>query len=225
MLRFPSRSGFGAQELLPNLAQDEAQAWLARASNWPLGQLALWGAPGSGKSHLAHAWAASVGGAVVSSAPDGWPAAPIAIDDIDAIPSEPALLHLLNAAAEARQPVLLVSRMAPGRLPVRLPDLASRLRATTAVSIGAADDAFLVLLLGHLLANRQLMVPVGLTSWMLTRLPRNPAALRDAVGTLDAASLQMGRPITRALATDILGLHERSAASAEEPSPSGRSPG
>ena len=225
MLRFPSSPGFGARELLPNPAQDEAQAWLARASTWPLGRLALWGGPGSGKSHLAHVWAQSVGGAVLSAPPEEWPGAPIALDSIDHIPSEPALLHLVNSAAEARQPLLLVSRIPPGRLPVRLPDLASRLRATTAVAIGLADDSFLLLLLGHLLADRQLVVPQSLPPWLLTRLPRNPAALRDAVAMLDAAGLQMGRPITRALAADILGLHEHSTPSEPDDSPDDLAPG
>ncbi len=148
-LRFSRPPAFAAAELLPNAAQAEACAWLDASRDWPTGRLALWGEPGSGKSHLAHVWAARQGGVVLPSAPaDPWPSCPVAIDAIDAVPDEPALLHLLNAAAETGQPVLLVARVAPGRLPVRLPDLASRLRATAAVRIGPADDAFLALLLG-----------------------------------------------------------------------------
>ena len=53
--------------------------------------------------------------------------------DADAGADEATLLHLLNATAEARLPVLLAARTPPARWPVRLPDLASRLRAITAV--------------------------------------------------------------------------------------------
>ncbi len=208
VLRFPRRPGFAARDLLPNAAQSEAQAWLQREAAWPLGRLALWGAAGSGKSHLAHAWAERLGGRVLAAPDTAWPGTPLALDSIDTVPDEPALLHLLNAAAEAGQPLLLVSRTAPGRLPVRLPDLASRLRATSTVQIGVADEAFLALLLGHLLAERQLRLPMALQSWLLTRLPRAPAALRDAVARLDAAALQFGRPITRALASAVLGLQD-----------------
>ena len=176
---------------------------------WPLGRLALWGKAGSGKSHLAEAWAERVGGVVLPAAmADGWPRRPVALDAIDVVPDEPALLYLLNAAAEARQPVLLVSRTAPGRLPVRLPDLASRLRATTAVEIGTADDSFLVLLLARLLADRQLRLPPALQAWLLTRLPRTPAAIRDAVVQLDAAAFAQGRPITRPMAAQVLNLYD-----------------
>ncbi len=209
---FPRSPGFGAGDLLPNAAQDEARAWLEGSVTWPLGRLALWGKAGSGKSHLAHVWADRVGGVVLAAAPaEGWPRCPIVLDSIDTVADEPALLFLLNACAEAKQPVLLVSRTAPGRLPVRLPDLASRLRATTAVQIGPAEDAFLALLLARLLAGRQLRVPQALQSWLLTRLPRSPAAVRDAVTRLDDAAFTMQRPITRPMAAEVLGFCDNSA--------------
>jgi chromosomal replication initiation ATPase DnaA len=143
----------------------------------------------------------------------------VVLDGIDTVPDEPALLHLLNAAAETGQPLLMTSRTAPGRLPVRLPDLASRLRATTAAPIGPADDAFLQMLLARLLSERQLRLPHALQSWLLTRLPRSPAALRDAVARLDAAALQAGRPITRPLAAEVLNLCDIGDAAAAAPSP------
>ena len=220
VLRFPQQA-FAPAELLPNAGQDEARAWLARPpQDWPLGRLALWGPPGSGKTHLAQAWAERVGGAMLASAPgEGWPGQPVAIDSIEDLPDEPALLYLLNAAVQARQPVLLVSRTAPGRLPVRLPDLASRLRATTAVQIGRADDAFLAMLLARLLAERQMHLPGPLQSWLLARLPRTPAALRDAVGRLDAAAAAGGRTITRPVAAAALGLCDTSMDGAVHGSP------
>jgi chromosomal replication initiation ATPase DnaA len=220
ILSFPRTSGFGVADLLPNGAQDEARAWLDSGVAWPLGRLALWGKPGSGKSHLAHVWADRVGGIVLPAAPtEGWPRRPVALDAIDTVPDEPALLFLLNACAEANQPVLLISRTAPGRLPVRLPDLASRLRATTAVQIGPADDAFLAILLTRLLADRQLRLPPALQSWLLTRLTRTPAAVRDAVTRLDAAAFTMQRPITRQMAAEVLGFCDNSADVASGTSP------
>ena len=69
---------------------------------------------------------------------------------------ETALLHLLNAAGEAGLPILLAAPAPPSRWPVRLPDLASRLRAITAVEIGPPEDALLRTLLARLLAERQL---------------------------------------------------------------------
>ena len=220
VLRFPRTPGYGADELLPNAAQMQARAWLDATEPWPLHRLAVWGAVGSGKTHLAHAWAERRNGTVLSEAPaSGFPRGPVAIDAIDRVPDEPALLHLLNAAAEAGHPVLLISTRAPGRLPVRLPDLASRLRATTAVPIGDADERFLALLLTRLLSERQLRLPSALQAWLLARLPRNPAAIGYAVSHLDAAALTAGRAISRAMAASVLGFRDNQAAGDGQSSP------
>ena len=220
-LPFPFAPDLRGAGLLPNAAQDEAQTWLDRTQEWPLRRMAVWGAAGCGKTHLLHAWAERVGGTVVRGAPaNGWPRGPVALDGLDGVRDELALLFLLNAVSEARQPLLLAATRAPGRLPIRLPDLASRLRATTAVRIGPAPEAFLRLLFARLLAERQLIVPAALQTWLLNRLPRAPSALRAAVATLDAAGLQSGRAITRKLAIGVLELHDNSQAVPGTVSPS-----
>jgi chromosomal replication initiation ATPase DnaA len=100
--------------------------------------------------------------------------------------------------------VLLAGRTPPSRWPIRLPDLSSRLRAVTSVEIRPPDDDLLAALLMHLLADRQLTVAQPVQAWLLTRLPRSPAALRQAVERLDGASLAVGKAITRSLAAEVL---------------------
>jgi len=186
----------------------DACAWLRRTGDWPNHQLAVWGEAGRGKTHLLHIWAARTGadlwsGADLTGLPD-LPAAGIALDDANAVADETALIHLLNASAEAHLPLLLAARLPPSRWPVRLPDLASRLRAMTAVEIGAPDDALLRALLARLLADRQLRLPTTVHDWLLSRLPRTAAALAEAVARLDAMSLDVHRGITVRLARDVL---------------------
>ncbi len=177
----------------------------------------LWGQPGCGKTHLLHIWAASHRAIRLSGADlHGLPAPPtdcgVAVDDADAATDETALLHLLNAFAEANLPVLLAARTPAARWPTRLPDLASRLRAITAVEIATPEDSLLQAMLARLLAERQLAVPATVQSWLLHRLPRTPAALREAVARLDEAALSEGRNVTIPLARDTLGslLHLQS---------------
>jgi chromosomal replication initiation ATPase DnaA len=107
---------------------------------------------------------------------------------------------LLNAAAEARRPVLLAAGTPPARWPVRLPDLASRLRAMTAVELLLPDDDLLRTLLARLFADRQHAVSEPTQDWLLTHLPRTPTALRDAVDRLNRAALGSAGGITRPLA-------------------------
>lgn len=188
----------------------DACAWLRRTADWPNHRLALWGDPGRGKTHLVHIWALRTGaalwhGRLLSGLLD-LPVAGIALDDADATADETALFHLLNAAGEARLPILLAARSPPSRWPVQLPDLASRLRAITAVQIGPPEDTLLRALLARLLADRQLrpVPPDAVQEWMVTHLPRATAALHEAVARLDAASLDQHRNITVPFARQVL---------------------
>jgi chromosomal replication initiation ATPase DnaA len=124
------------------------------------------------------------------------------VDDADAAPERP-LLHLLNAAGEAGLPVLLAGRAAPSRWRPELPDLASRLRAITAVCIGVAEDGLLRSLLARLLTERQLAVAEPLQDWLLLRLPRSQGAIREVVARLDHGALAAGGRVTRSLAQAV----------------------
>ncbi len=202
---FFSQAGF-----VPGEANEAARAWLADPATWPLHRLAIHGPAGAGKTHLLHAFAEQQGGVLIPGEavrtlvdlPD---AGAIAVDDADSAPEAEPLLHLLNAAAEARLPVLLAGRLPPAQWNVRLPDLASRLRATAAVELGLPDDALLEALLARLIAERQLRVESSVQSWLLARLPRNGAALREAACRLDRASLAEGKRVSRALAAQVVG--------------------
>lgn len=207
-LPFPYQPNYAAGDFLRAASNEPALSWLDRVADWPSGRLALWGQPGCGKTHLLHIWAARTGaslqsGADLPEAPELPPSGGLAIDDAERATEEP-LLHLLNAALEAHLPVLLAATPPPARWPVRLPDLASRLRAITAVEIGPPEDSLLDALLRRLAADRQLDLSPSLHEWLRRRLPRSPGALREAVARLDHAALATGGKISRILAVETL---------------------
>ena len=206
-LPFAHEPQFVAADFLAGASNAEALAWLAPGVDWPQRRLALWGPEGSGKTHLLHIWASRVGARqVAGSALPREPERPdqaVAIDDADTAEERP-LLHLLNAWAESGWPVLLAARTPPARWPAALPDLASRLRAITAVEIRPPDETLLRALLARLLAERQLAVAEPVQDWLLLRLPRTPAAMREAAARLDRAALVAGGRVTRGVAADVL---------------------
>lgn len=201
-LPFAHEPQFVAADFLAAPSNADAMAWLARTQDWPHARLALWGEEGSGKTHLLHVWADRLGADRFAGPALPWPSAvarPLAVDDADAAPERP-LLHLLNAAAEAGQPVLLAGRTPPARWPVALPDLASRLRAIMAVEIRPLEEDVLRVLLTRLLAERQIAVPEAVQDWLFLRLPRTPGAMREVAARLDRAGLAAGQRIGRAVA-------------------------
>ena len=219
LLPFPHEAGYDSRDFLSAEANQEALAWLE--IDWPDQRLALWGPDGCGKSHLLHVWAARNAAAMLTgqalrdldSLPDS---GAVALDDADTVSSEPLLLHALNTARDRSLRVLLSARTPPARWPIRLPDLSSRLRAINAVEIRAPGDDLLAGVLMRLLSDRQLKVSQSTQDWLLTRLPRSPAALRRAVILLDRASLAFGKPITRMLASTVLAKDGFAVADADE---------
>jgi chromosomal replication initiation ATPase DnaA len=208
-LPFPHQPTYAAADFLAAPSNEAALAWLDRTADWPDYRLALWGAQGCGKTHLLRLWAGRRGATVVAGPalaglPDPPPPGGAAIDDSDALADEPALLHLMNAAREAGLPVLLAARTPPARWAVGLPDLASRVRAVTSVEILAPEESLLRALLLRLLSDRQLAMRPGLQDWLLLRLPRSAAALREAVARLDHAALAAGGGVTRTIAAGVV---------------------
>lgn len=190
-----------------------AVARLEETAGWTRGKLALVGPEGAGKSHLAHVWAEAEGGRVVAL--EETPALDIAgvetalaveIPDTAgfAAEAEEALFHLHNHMGSAALPLLLVAREAPGRWPVALPDLKSRMEATEVVRIGEPDDALLTAVLVKLFADRQLQVSPEVIGYIAARMERSFAETQALVAALDEAALAERRRITRALAQEVL---------------------
>jgi chromosomal replication initiation ATPase DnaA len=210
-LPLPHAESFDPADLLEDASNREALAWLERPEGWPGGRLALAGPPATGKTHMLRGLAARRGWPVLDGTRlRGLPEVPapsaaaggagLAVDDADCAAEETALLHLLNICAERRQPLILAGREPPARWPVALPDLRSRLRATTVAAVRPPEDALLAALLRKHFADRQLRLDPALAAWLLPRLPREAAAVAEAAARLDRAALAGGGRVTRALA-------------------------
>lgn len=184
--------------------------------DWPARTLALVGPAGSGKSHLAAIWAVRSGAHAVAAGRLDEEAVPAALasgaaiveDLTEGAINERVLFHLLNLAKEQQAYVLLTAERAPGSFALRVADLASRLRAVPVVALNAPDDALLRAVLVKLFADRQLGVEEALLVYLERRIERSIAAARKVVDLLDRESLRRRRPLSRALAAEVLGAGE-----------------
>ncbi|MGO8914695.1 MAG: HdaA/DnaA family protein [Stellaceae bacterium] len=212
-LDLPHRPALGRADFLVAPCNQDAVAWLDRWPRWPAPALALCGPPGSGKTHLAHVFAARAAARFIDPAALTTRLVPILlceavaaiVDDADRAPEEP-LLHLYNLLAERGGHLLVAAREPPARWPIALADLRSRLVACPAVAVAAPDEALVGALLVKLFADRQLQVGEGVVAYLALQLDRSFDAALRAVAALDAASLAEHRRITVPLVKRVLGL-------------------
>jgi len=206
------RESFDRADFLTGRANETALALIDRWTDWPARAIALIGPEGSGKSHLAAIWAQAAGGCVIASraidaasVPQALSSGALAIEDADRSKfDEAALFHLLNLAREQSAYVLITARKTPASWPTRLPDLASRLRALPVVTLDPPDDALLAAVLVKQFADRQLAVDERLIEFLVRHIERSFAAAQAAVAQLDHEAMRLKRPVSRALAAEIL---------------------
>ncbi len=211
-LALPHAESLSRDDFLEGPGNAAALALIDRWPDWPGRVVLLAGESGAGKSHLAAIWAARAGarlaaaGALTAAAvPGALATGAVAVEDL--APGdfdERALFHLLNLAREEGADVLLTARTAPASWRVALGDLRSRLRAIPVLTLAAPDDPLLRALIVKLCADRQMIVDDSLVSYLASRIERSAAAVREAVARLDTEALRRGRPVTRALAAELL---------------------
>ena len=180
--------------------------------DWPNRIMLLVGPEGSGKSHLAAIWAEESGARSASAhtltaaeVPGALATGALVLEDLRSSDfDERALFHLMNLAREEAASVLITAREPPSALQVELRDLRSRLRAVPIVSLLPPDDQLFRALIVKFCADRQLAVDESVVGYLTTRIERSFAAARQAVELLDTEALRLGRPVTRALAAELL---------------------
>jgi len=179
---------------------------------WPNRIMLLVGPEGSGKSHLATIWAEQAGARSISAhaltaatVPGALATGALVLEDLKSPDiDERALFHLINLAREDEAFVLITARVSPSAFEIELRDLRSRLRAVPTVSLLPPDDQLFRALIVKFCADRQLAVDETVVSYLATRIERSYAAARQAVELLDTEALRLGRPVTRALAAELL---------------------
>jgi chromosomal replication initiation ATPase DnaA len=208
----PHAESLSRDNFLEGPANAAALALVDGWPDWPNRTMLLVGPEGSGKSHLAAIWAEQAGArsttahALTGAAVPGTLATgALVIEDLKASSyDERALFHLMNLAREDQAFVLMTAREPPSASDIELRDLRSRLRAVPVVTLMPPDDNLFRALIVKFCADRQINIDESVVSYLATRIERSFAAARHAVELLDAEALRLGRPVTRALAAELL---------------------
>lgn len=195
ILDLPVRSALGRDDFFVSEANAAALAGIDGWRDWPHGKMVLVGPEASGKTHLAHVWAAMSGAQVVEAAvlagrdPDAFGPA-VVVEDADRVTDETALFHLHNAVLGQGGRLLLTARCRPARWPLTLPDLKSRVQQAGLLTLHEPDDALLAAVMVKLAADRQLALGPELISYSVVRMERSFAAAQRLIEAIDARALR-----------------------------------
>lgn len=175
----------------------------------------LWGAAGTGKSHLLQA---VCNAAAALRQPAAYlPLAQlteytadclagfgnislICLDDMDRILQRPdwqeALYQLYNAVRQSNGVLISASRAPPRDLPLSLPDLKSRLAWGPAYHLQPLTDEAKCIVLQHLARERGMSLPAESAQYLLKRHSREMHQLAALLERLDRTSLAQQRKLT-----------------------------
>lgn len=153
--------------------------------------LYLWGAPGSGRSHLLKACARE--GVTLA-------------DDVERLDerAQVALFHAINRARESGGSVLAAGPLPPAQLALR-DDLRSRLAWGLVYEVKPLTDAERATYLRAEAARRGLRLADDVIAYLLSRVRRDMASLGAILDRLDRSSLEQQRPVTLPLVREVLG--------------------
>lgn len=187
--------------------------------------LYLWGAKGSGKSHLLQASCQviySIHSAIylpLHLLKEWGPQAIegledqdlVCIDNIDAIAGdsawEEALFHLYNKIKDMEHSLLIISgNQSPTTLPIKLPDLRSRLSWGLVIQLMELSDEDKINTLKLHALKRGFDLPESVGQFLISRCSRNMHDLHQMLNRLDDASLAAQRKITIPFVKDTLNL-------------------
>ncbi len=181
----------------------------------------IWGESGVGKTHLlnacCHAAAAKgfriayIPASVVSSAEmfEGLGESDlVCIDDLDQLPAvqeiELGLFSLFNTLHARGGRMLLASACALQALPVKLPDLRTRLGWGASYRLHRLEAADVRAALKAQASTAGLLLDDNVIEYMMTHLPRDIDTQTDMLKQLDRASMQTKRRITIPLLREVL---------------------
>ena len=186
----------------------EAVSQLAKAAHGELTETGIyvWGAPGSGRTHLLRAVVAEAGArraALYCEGPDDAPSEPpapgalVAVDDVDSADAaaQGRLFTLFNRLKEGGGQLLAAASVPPSRLTVR-DDLRTRLGWGLVYELVPLADADKAEALVRYARERGLRLAPEVAEYLLAHGRRDMATLVGTVAALDRYSLAVKRPLT-----------------------------
>lgn len=230
-LFIPVTPRYGFENFIPCSGNATALEFARKviSENEPEKLLYIYGPSGCGKTHLLHAIADSMvkDGCRVSTCKDLAGINPelghkllaaghgMFLDDLDKLPPSPCYRNIVweefNRHHTTGHPVVMAGRLHPKEMKNLDEHLQSRLMWGLVASMDISDNNSRLMLIAKLAADRQILLPEDVASWLITILPRDVASLADACESLYRAALEQKRKISLRLARELFANQHKTA--------------
>lgn len=212
------RPAYGRDDFLITKSNQDAvaliDAWPNSWGGFPA--LTIYGAGGSGKSHLAAVWAQKAEAELLTIEAFEKSSIQNLIDQkrnyvlerLDLLTGdtqrEQKLFHLYNAQNAEKRSILMTSHIAPGKLEFSLRDLQSRLRASPAVQIHQPDDDLICYVFAKQMHDRGFAVMDNVIRYAVERMERSWTAMDQMISALTIRATAEKKGITLPLVRAVL---------------------
>lgn len=199
VMDFPAKTDYSAASFYPTQGSEASRNLM---QNFERGLLSLWGAPGSGKTHLLEIWARRMGAARQPAGAGNF----LALDDVEKLDTaaQEKLFHWLNRTGRYGA-LVVASRRPVVELENILPDIRSRLSTGQAVEVLPPGENEFKNICRKWAVEKQLKLPDDVLAYVLARAERSVPVLRGIIEHLDRLSLEEKRAITVLLAKKVMG--------------------
>lgn len=208
------KEAFAREDLVVTPSNTAAIELIDHWPHWPGTVAIITGPHGSGKTHMANAWALKARAVkldVRSLQPLPDAVLAVLIDPLsskDASLSETldetGLFHLINSMKARNGHILMTSLSPIGSMDFKLADLRSRLLAANIAEIHLPDDALLSGLIAKAFADRQIKVEPDVIAFLMQRIERSASAAGDIVSQIDVEALARNMRISKAFVAQFM---------------------
>ena len=214
VFKFPFKTKYYEQDFYVSSNNFSAYRLIESWPNWPDKWLNVFGAPGSGKTHLSKILEKKISKIKVLNAEEvddklitvmeNFKC--IIIDNYENNISETLLYSLLNQSKQVDNYILINSTNSLREMSFKLEDLHSRLNSFVFIGINLPTDDLLKVMITKTLSDKQINLSPKISDYIVKNIERSYEKIFKFLKDIDELSLSSGKPISKSLIKKVLEL-------------------
>ena len=214
VFKFPFKTKYYDQDFYVSSNNFSAYKLIESWPNWPDKWLNVFGAPGSGKTHLSKILEKKISKIKVLNAEEVNDElitvlenfSCIIIDNYENNISETLLYSLLNQSKQLDNYILINSINSLKKMSFNLNDLHSRINSFVFIGINLPTDDLLKVIITKTLSDKQINLSPKISDYIVKNIERSYEKIFKFLKDIDELSLSSGKPISKSLIKKVLEL-------------------